>query len=66
MLNNYYLFVMVLKLHKSFVNIRVCFLQIQYANGCDRSERSEILEVPASSDEHLTFHAVKTELSTVC
>ena len=66
MLNNYYLIVMVLKLHKSFVNIRICFLQSQDANGCDRSERSEILELPASSDKHLTLHAVKTELRTVC
>ena len=57
---------MVLKLHKSFVNIRIGFLQFQEANGCDRRKRGEILELPVRGNKELTFCPVKTELGTVC
>ena len=59
------LIVMVLKLHKPFVNIRIGFLQVQDANGCDWSERSEILELPVGFNKYFTLHTVKTKLRTV-
>ena len=56
---------MVLKLHKPSVNIWIGFLQIEDAKGCDRSQRSEILELPVSIDKDLTFYPVKTKLRTI-